>query len=94
MAYQSRINVPDVIFLADFIIFDMTPIDSEEGEIIRVVASVCPPVGLSIRVCETYVVHHFVSTGLCCAPLTSVVHHRAALCTWNGNKGYAWEEKC
>ncbi len=28
-------------------------------------------------VCETYVVHHFNSTGLCCAPLTCIVCHGA-----------------
>ncbi len=26
---------------------------------------------------ETYILHHFVGTGLCCAPLTCVVHHGA-----------------
>ena len=30
---------------------------------------------LCIWVCETYVVHHFVGTGLCCAPPTCIVHH-------------------
>ena len=30
---------------------------------------------------ETYLGHHPVSTGLRCAPSTSVVHHQLALCT-------------
>ena len=40
-----------------------------------------PSVGLSVWVCGSYVVHHLVSTGLHCAPLTYIVHHQAALCT-------------
>ena len=36
---------------------------------------------LSVCVYETYIVHHLVGTGLCCAPPTCVVHHRAVLCT-------------
>ena len=35
---------------------------------------------LSALVCETYVVHHLVGTGLRCAPPTCIVHHRPALC--------------
>ena len=30
---------------------------------------------MSVWVCETYVVHHLVSTGLRCAPSTGVVHN-------------------
>ncbi len=41
-----------------------------------------PFVCLSIWDCETYVVHHLVSTGLCCAPSTCIVHHQPALYTW------------
>ena len=37
------------------------------------VASVRP----SMWVCGTYVVHHFDSAELCCAPLTCVVHHHS-----------------
>ncbi len=36
---------------------------------------------LSVWVCDSYVAHHPVGTGLCCAPQTCVVHHRAALST-------------
>ena len=36
-----------------------------------------PSVCTSVRICGTYVVHHFVGTQLCCAPLTCVVHHGA-----------------
>ena len=39
--------------------------------------SVCP----SVWVCESYIAHHLVGTGLCCKPPTCVVHHRPALCT-------------
>ncbi len=48
---------------------------------------------LSVWVCESYVVHHLVGTGLYCAPPTCVVHHRAALCTMV-HKGdlCSWEE--
>ncbi len=35
--------------------------------------SVC----LSVWVCESYFLHHLPGTGVCCAPLTCVVHHRA-----------------
>ncbi len=35
------------------------------------------PVCLSVWVCETYVVHHFLGTGLHCAPPICVVHHGA-----------------
>ncbi len=38
-------------------------------------------------VCEIYVVHVIVSTGLCCAPLTCIVHHQRALCTMVHNAG-------
>ena len=31
-------------------------------------------------VCETYIVHHFLETGPCCAPPTCIVHHRPVLC--------------
>ena len=44
--------------------------DREAGEIIRLLASV----HLSVWVCETYVVHHVMGTGLCCAPPTCIVH--------------------
>ncbi len=36
---------------------------------------------LSVCVCESYVVHHLVSTGLCCAPSACVVHHQPLVCT-------------
>ena len=39
--------------------------------------SVC----VSLWVCESYVVHHLMGTGLHCTPLACVVHHWAALCT-------------
>ena len=32
-------------------------------------------------VCEIYLVHYLNSKGLCCAPLTCVVHHRLVFCT-------------
>ncbi len=36
---------------------------------------VCLFVCLFVCVCESYVMHHLVSTGLRCAPSTCVVHH-------------------
>ena len=42
-------------------------------EVIELQPSMC----VSMWVCETYVVHHLVSTGLHCAPLTCIVHHGA-----------------
>ncbi len=44
----------------------MGPFISAAREIIRLVVSVCP----SVWVCETYVVHHLVGTGLCCSAPT------------------------
>ena len=46
----------------------------QSRDIICLVASVCP----SVRVCETYVVHHLVSRGVRCAPPTCIVHHHPA----------------
>ncbi len=40
--------------------------------VIELVPSVC----LCVWVCESYVVHHLVSTGLHCAPPTCVMHHQ------------------
>ena len=40
-----------------------------------------PSVYVSVCICRTYVVHHFVSTELLCAPSTCVVHPWPALCT-------------
>ncbi len=34
-----------------------------------------------LSICGTYIVHHFNGTGLRCAPLTCIVHHRPELCT-------------
>ncbi len=42
-----------------------------------------------VGVCETYIVHHFMGTGLCCAPVTCIVHHQPALCTVV-HKGYLY----
>ena len=44
-------------------------------------------VRVGAEVCESFVVHHLMGTGLCCAPLTCVVHQRAVvhkgdLCPW------------
>ncbi len=38
---------------------------------------------LSVWVCGTYItsMHHFVGTGLRCAPSTCIVYHRPAVCT-------------
>ncbi len=36
---------------------------------------------LSVLVCGTYVVHHRLGAGLCCALPTCIVHHLPALCT-------------
>ena len=40
------------------------------------VESVPFSVYLLVWVCESYVVHHLKGTGLCCASLTCIVHHR------------------
>ena len=62
-------------------------IDRKAGETIRL------PVRLSVWVCETYIVHYLVSTGLPCAPLTCVVHHQPALCTMV-HKGDPCQSQC
>ena len=52
-----------------------------------------PSVRWSVQVCETYVVNHLMGTGLCCAPLTYIVHLRPTLCTMMVHKGdlCSWE---
>ncbi len=41
----------------------------------------CLSLCLSVGVCESYIVHHLVSTGIRCELPGCVVHHQAALCT-------------
>ena len=38
-------------------------------------------IGPSVWVCGSFVVHHFCGTGLCCVPLTCIVHHQTQFCT-------------
>ncbi len=53
----------------------------------------CLCVSVSVSVCESYVVHHLMgTTGLHCAPPTSVVHQQAVLCIMVRNWClYLWE---
>ena len=55
-------------------------IDHKVREIIHLVASVC----LSVRVCESYVVHPLVDTSLHCAPLAALctMVRKGGLCPW------------